>query len=125
MIGMHVDIPRDEIIDEMKRDCENLSFNEEVMNFAERQRCEGKKIALVTANMDIFTEIVVPAHDLNNKFDVIVNSADFKTDDKLQLWPIAFEAVGANVDYECSLLIDDSEKWVRRFRNANGQAYQY
>jgi len=125
MIGIHVDMTRDEIVDEMKRGCEDLSFNEEVMNYAERQRYVGRKIALVTANMDIFTEIVAPAYDLNNKFDVIVNSADFETDDKLKLWPIAFNKLGANVDYECSLLIDDSEKWVRHFRDAKGQAYQY
>ncbi len=124
-IKEYVDLSLDEIIDEMKKGCQNLTFNEAVLNFAKSQSGEGRKTALVTANIDMFSNTVVPSHNLTEIFDTIVNSADCGTDDKLRLWPVAFQRLGNGIDYDCSLLIDDSDKWIQKFMNMGGSAYNY
>jgi len=40
--------------------------------------------------MDAFTRVVVPAHGFERVFDVVVNSADYGTEDKNALCEIAF-----------------------------------
>lgn len=121
VVGMAV--PR--IVNFMELGCKDLDFNEAVLDFAVEQRERGRKTALVTGNMDVFTKIVVPFHNLSDKFDVIVNSFDYRETDKLVLWPQAFELLGNEVGYGQSLLIEDSEKNVTKFRESAGYAYQY
>ncbi len=109
----------------MELGCQDLSFNQAVLDFALRQREEGKKTAIVTGNMDVFGKVVVPHLRLNEKFDVIVNSFDYREIDKTVLWPRAFEQLGGGMGYKHSLLIEDSERNVAKFRRNGGQAYRY
>jgi|SRR5665648_787273 len=113
------------IVHFLEAGCQNIGFNEAVWHFAIQQRATGRKIAIVTGNMDVFTKIVVPYHNLNNKFDVIINSFDFKEIDKTILWSKAFEFLGNGIGYSQSLLIEDGEKNVKKFRENGGYAYQY
>lgn len=113
------------IIDFLELGCQNMNFNEAVLNFAIRQRESGKKTAIVTGNMDVFTKIVVPFHRLNDKFDVIINSFDYQEIDKTVLWAKAFQDLGNGIGYGQSLLIEDGVKNVRKFRENGGYAYQY
>lgn len=121
----HIKIPIDTIIAEMYNGCKNISFNQAVWQFTESQRNIGRKTALVTINMDIFTNIIVPFYGLDRIFDVIINSADYSTDNKLELWQVAYKLFDSNISYNNSLLIDDSDKWVTEFRNCGGEAYRY
>lgn len=109
----------------MELGCENLGFNQAVLDFAMRQRELGKKTAIVTGNMDVFGKVVVPCHRLAEKFDVIVNSFDYREIDKTVLWPKAFELLGGGIGYEHSLLIEDSQRNVMKFRERGGQACHY
>jgi len=121
IVGMAV--PR--IIAFLKLGCEKLNFNEAVLAFAIRQRALGRKTAIVTGNMDVFTQVVVPAHNLGSQFDVIINSFDYREIDKYILWERAFEQLGAGLGYPQSLLIEDGEKNVSKFRAKGGMAYRY
>lgn len=105
--------------------CRDLVFNEAVLNFAIRQRELGRKTAIVTGNMDVFSKVVVPCHKLDVKFDVIINSFDYQEIDKVVLWPKAFDLLGNGIGYGQSLLIEDGEQNVRKFRANGGHAYQY
>jgi hypothetical protein len=109
----------------MEKGCEVLSFNAEVWLFALKQKLAGRKIALVTDNMDVFTKVVVPAHKLDRIFDAIVNSADEREIDKGYLWPIAFERLGQGIGYADSLLVEDGETEPKMFRELGGYAHQY
>jgi hypothetical protein len=113
------------IIRFLEAGCQNMDFNEAVLHFAIQQRATGRKTAIVTGNMDVFSKIVVPYHNLNNQFDVIINSFDFREIDKTVLWGKAFEFLGNGIGYNQSLLIEDGEKNVRKFRENGGYAYQY
>lgn len=121
----HVKMPIDEILFEMKEGCKNLTFNKAVLDFALSQIKGQRKTALVTANIDLFSEVIIPHYQLNSIFNVVVNSADYHTDDKLQLWNIAFKLLGTEANFGSSLLIDDSEKWVNGFRQAGGTGFRY
>ena len=113
------------ILETMYEGCGHLEFNPAVWDFAATQKRAGRKIALVTDNLDVFTQVVVPAHRLDRLFDVIVNSSDFHAIDKERLWPIAFERLGGGIGYAESLLIEDGEYEPARFRRLGGSAYQY
>ena len=62
---------------------------------------------------------------LDEKFDVIINSSDYGEIDKRALWPIAFEALGDDIHYGNSLLIEDGSKEPELFRGCGGFAYEY
>jgi hypothetical protein len=121
IVGMQV--PR--ILEFMELGCRDLSFNEAILDFAIRQRELGRKTAIVTGNMEVFTKIVVPRHRLGEKFDIILNSFDYRAIDKSVLWAKAFGLLGNGIGYQQSLLIEDGERNVRKFRERGGYAYQY
>ncbi len=125
VIGRHIPMNVDTILATMEKGCEHLSLNLAVWNFAVMQKIEGRKVALVTANMDVFTKVVAPAHKLDRYFDVIVNSADEHEIRKEFLWPLAFERLGEGIGFANSLLIEDGESEPERFRKLGGYAYQY
>ena len=120
---MSIDIPS--IVEAMEKGCEHLSFNPAVWNFALAQKGAGRKTALVTANMDVFTKVVVPCHQLHQVFDVILNTSDYRELRKERLWPIAFQCLGNNIHYGNSLLIEDGLTEPAKFRKLGGYAYQY
>lgn len=118
-----MEVPR--ILDFLELGCQSLDFNEAVWNFALEQRQQGRKTAIVTGNMDVFTKVVVPYHDLAAQFDVIINSFDYREIDKSVLWVRAFELLGGGIGYSQSLLIEDGQGNVEKFRAHGGYAYQY
>ena len=118
-----LDIPT--IATAMEKGCEHLALNPAVRDFAVAQKAAGRKTALVTDNMDVFTKVVVPFHGLDRLFDVILNSADFHEIRKEFLWPIAFERLGGGIGYANSLLIEDGENEPGLFRALGGYAHQY
>jgi FMN phosphatase YigB (HAD superfamily) len=109
----------------MDKGCEHLHLNPAVIDFALAQKAAGRKTALVTDNMDVFSKVVVPSHGLEGLFDVILNSADYHEIRKEFLWPIAFERLGGGIGYTNSLLIEDGESEPAMFRRLGGQAHQY
>jgi FMN phosphatase YigB (HAD superfamily) len=104
-----------------------MSFNQAVWNFARTQSAEGRKLALVTGNADIFREVIVPSHGLDREFDSIVSSSDFGVElpSKQPLWDAAFDALGPEFGYANSLLVEDTLREVELFRDLGGAAYQY
>jgi len=119
----YFDLSQVQIIEALEAGCRNLTFNEPVLEFVKSQRALGKKTALVTANIDLFTTVVVPSHGLEKRFDVILNTFDYQTLDKTVLWERAFDQL--NASYKTSLLIEDGSKVPALFRAKGGYAYQY
>lgn len=125
ILGRYMPLDADTILSTMEEGCKELAFNPAVWLFALKQKLAGRKIALVTDNMDVFTKVVVPSHKLQRIFDVVVNSSDFHQVDKEILWPLAFERLGNGIGYANSLLIEDGETEPEKFRRLGGVAYQY
>ena len=118
-------LTEDAILDGLHDGCRTLRFNPAVWEFAKAQKRAGRKAVLATANMDVFSQIVVPSHSLFSVFDVIVNTSDFGTLKKEVLWQEAFRRLGNGVTFSNSLLIDDSPRMVSMFRDMGGAAHQY
>jgi len=125
LLSQHFPLDISIIAATMEKGCQHLSFNPAVWDFAVAQKAAGRKTALVTDNMDVFTKVVVPAHGLDQLFDVILNSSDFHETRKDVLWPIAFERLGGGIGYATSLLIEDGETEPAMFRASGGYACQY
>jgi hypothetical protein len=125
LVAQDIPLPLADILDTLHRGCASMSFNTAVWRFAIAQRREGRATALVTANMDVFTTTVVPAHGLANLFDVILNTADYREMDKSVLWAMAFERLGNGICYRNSLLVEDGPASVESFRSLGGMAFQY
>jgi FMN phosphatase YigB (HAD superfamily) len=125
LLTREIGLGTEEILWYLRRGCTDLGFNEEVYQFARWVRSNSLKSVLVTANMDVFSDVVVPSHGLDDLFDVIVNSADVGTCDKTVLWSLAFNALGCGISYRDSLLIEDGEKNPAAFRKLGGVAHQY
>jgi len=125
ILSQYIPLDGSTILSTMEEGCRELAFNPAVWILALKQKLAGRQIALVTANMDVFTKVVVPAHKLDRIFDVIVNSADFHEIRKEFLWPIAFDQLDDGIGYTNSLLIEDGESEAVRFRQLGGLAYQY
>jgi hypothetical protein len=125
VLSKHIPMDIPMILTTMEEGCRHMSFNPAVWDFAVVQKAAGRKTALVTDNMDVFTKVVVPAHGLDRLFDVIINSSDFHEIGKELLWPIAFERLGSGIGFTNSLLIEDGETEPTLFRSLGGSAYQY
>ena len=103
-----------------------MKLEKEAIDLAESLKSSGKKIGIVTDNMDIFTKITIPSHQLDTLFDVIINSADhgiLKKDDNGKLFDIALATLGEKI--ENSLMVDDSESTVELYRQKGGQGFVY
>jgi len=124
-LSQHLDISAKEIEAGLREGCRGFVLNEAIWAFAQAVRKAGKRIALVTVNMDVFSEEVVPSLRLDQVFEVIVNSADEGEMDKSRLWPVAFEALGGGISYPGSFLIEDGTHSPAKFTAAGGKAYQY
>jgi hypothetical protein len=114
-----------ELLYYLRRGCTDLGFNKSIHEFACWVRSTPLKSALVTINMDVFSDVIIRSHGLGKLFDVIVNSAEVGTCDKTILWPMAFESLGSHISYHNSLLIEDGEKHPTEFRNRGGMSHQY
>ncbi len=113
------------ILAALRQGCSSMTFNPAVHGFALQQRNAGRKTALVTGNMDIFTEVVVPAHGLDSIFDLVLNTSDHRTLDKRVLWRKALERFGPEFSFSSAILIEDSPAAVSRFKSLGGHAYRY
>ena len=112
------------ILSALDEGCAHLHMNPAIWRFAQAQRALGRATVLATVNMDVFTRIVAPAHDLHRVFDVVVNSADYGTEDKNALCEMAFNRLD-DCTFANSLLIDDTPHVIDAFRARGGTTYQY
>lgn len=105
--------------------CQRVKMNPAVWQFAEQLKATGRSIAIVTGNMDVFNRFIRPNQRLDDLFPVIINSCDYGELDKTILWPLAFQALGPEINYHNSLLIEDSPNNVARFVAKGGFAFRY
>ena len=116
-----------ETLDELfKESIRKMELEREIRDLAESLRSSGRKIGIVTDNMDIFTEITIPNHQLDKLFDIIINSADYgvlKKEADGKLFDIALTALGETIGD--SLMIDDSEATIELYKQKGGNGFIY
>jgi FMN phosphatase YigB (HAD superfamily) len=126
-IVSETDISEDTLNDVLRRSIEAMRLDMRLLRLARRLSVEGGKVALVTDNMDVFNELVVPHHGLGGYFSVIVNSCDhglLKKEENGALFDIALEKLGVS-GFDKTLLIDDSKSVGPIFEGRGGTVYTY
>ena len=124
-LSEHLGKSEDDILSSLRQGCSSMTFNPAVHEFALQQPRAGRRTALVTANMDVFTDIVVPAHGLDSVFDLVLNTSDHRTLDKSVLWKKALKSFGPEFSFAASVLIDDSPRMISLFESLGGHTYRY
>lgn len=97
-----------------------------MMSEAAKLKRDGAKIAIVTNNMDVFSDIIVKKNNLDKTFDIIVNSADYgllKNDENGKLFDVALNKLEENIK-NCTL-IDDSSFSLNLFKLKGGEGLLY
>lgn len=110
----------------LRRSIEAMRLDKRLLELARRFAARGTKVALVTDNMDVFSELVVPHHHLDIYFPLIVNSCEhglLKKDEGGKLFDIALEKLGGS--FARTQLIDDSKNVRPVFEKRGGAVYQY
>lgn len=126
LISDNTDIDKEELDRLFVESVRKMDIDPQVKQLAQEIKKLGIKVAIITDNMDIFSEVTVDNHNLNKIFDVILNSADhnlLKKDDNGRLFEIALK--GLKCDIKNSLLIDDSRSTIDFYRNKGGNSFHY
>ena len=103
-----------------------ISLNPKLLNFIQSLRQSGAKVMLLTDNMDVFSQIIIPHYNLSQYFDYIVNSADYhllKDDNNHQLVTDTLKLSGSF--FSETLLVDDSNSIIQYFQSNGGESYLY
>ncbi len=103
-----------------------MRLDENVKKLALELKSSGKKIGLVTNNMDVFSDILIKNHRLNELFDVIINSSDhgmLKKEHDGKLFDITLEQIGENI--QNTVMIDDSRIVTELYKQKGGHSFLY
>ncbi len=104
-----------------------MKVDNRLINLAKTLLSKGRKVALVTNNMDVFNSVTIKNHNLDQLFPLIINSFDYglmKHDENGRLFEIALEKLGES-DFSDTLLIDDSSTMRASFENRGGATFPY
>tara|TARA_B100001939_G_scaffold293825_1_gene266601 strand:+ start:99 stop:698 length:600 start_codon:yes stop_codon:yes gene_type:complete len=106
------------------KDCKTIVVPDAILNQIQSLR-EKYLVVLITGNMDSFSRFTVPALNLDQYFEYIVNSFDekkHKTDNNGEQFVEWADRLDASLSE--SILIDDQEKVCNIFSQLGGQARQ-
>ena len=126
LISEHTNIAQEKLNELYEESIHGMKLEGELVDLIKSLKKSGKKIGIVTDNMDIFTKITVPNHKLDTLFDIIINSADYgalKTENDGKLFDVALVALNEKI--ENSLMIDDSEKTIEFYKQKGGNGFLY
>lgn len=126
-VAKHTGIDYEELNKLFVDSIRNMQLDERIIDVARELKQSGRALGIVTDNMDVFSEITVSNHKLNELFDTIVNSADhgyLKKDENGKLFDIAMSAIGEN-DIRNTLLIDDSADTIELYKKRGGNTHHY
>ena len=95
-ISENTDINYEILVDYFEQSIKEMKIDLRLINLAKIFKKQGKKIAIVTNNMDVFSQITVPHNGFDILFDVVINSADYallKQEQDGKLFDIALKQI--------------------------------
>ncbi|MBI1833424.1 MAG: HAD hydrolase-like protein [Candidatus Andersenbacteria bacterium] len=104
-----------------------MKLDDQLLALINTLRKQGTKVGLVTDNMDVFSEITVKNNNLSQKFDAVVNSADYgflKKEQNGRLFDIALEKLGEK-NISKSLMIDNQSDVIELYEKKGGRGFLY
>jgi hypothetical protein len=113
-----------EVLGHIEAICSRITFFASVVSAITAARGQIPQIC-ATVNPDVFTRWVVPAHRLDELFDVIVTSWQEHTLSKVDLAHAGLAHLSAPIVLAETLLIDNRSENVEEYRASGGHAYQF
>lgn len=126
LIAESTGIGFEKLIELYEESVRKMKLEKETIALVKSLKQSGKKVGIVTDNMDVFTNITIPSYQLNVLFDVTINSADYgllKKDDNGKLFDIALASLDEKI--ENSLMIDDSDSTIKLYEQKGGKGFRY
>jgi len=111
-----------EINDLFLKSVQLMDLDQELLTLAVRLKENDFRIGIVTDNMDVFSEITIPNHNLESLFEVMINSADegiLKNDNNGRSFDLVVSRLGED-DCSKAIMIDDSEGTIELFQSKGG-----
>lgn len=103
-----------------------IELNHKMMEFSQNMRELGVSVAILTDNMDVFSDIYVPHVQLDKKFDGIFASNIYKKLKSDGNGEFIFEAISKmGADTKNTLFIDDCAANGQALIDAGGTFYHY
>ncbi len=122
-LAQRMERPHEEIVAHMvDRSTNHIVFYDYTYSFFKARHLPQ---AIVTVNPDLFSEVIVVAHDLDSYCDTIVTSWEERTVDKAILCELAVERMPFELERGHALLIDNKQTNVEGWREAGGLGYHY
>ena len=120
--GIEFDLLHEKFLESVRM----MKLDERVKDLVRELKSSGHKVGLVTDNMDVFSDITIKNHKLDEVFEVILNSADYrilKKDNHGELFDIALEKLNAPI--ENTLMIDNSRAVIDLYIEKGGEGFLY
>ena len=111
---------------ELEKSVKSMQLNKYLLEFAQDLKRDGIKTAILTDNMDVFDNILVPHYNLAQYFDEIFSSSEYKIlkeDNNGELLKKLLAKLG--VSFDEILVVDDSEKFGEFVLEQGGSFYLY
>ena len=121
-VAARLSMSAEAVVAHMRERCKHIAFFEHSYAFF---RAHHLPQAIVTVNPDLFSEVIVPLHRLDEPADAIVTSWEEGTSDKARLAEIAIERLGLDYEPPEALLIDNRQDCVDAWRAKGGSAYLF
>lgn len=126
-ISEHTGIDPDLLSELLVEGIGKMRIDRRMTDLAQNLARSGRKVAMVTDNMDIFNLETIGRHKLQESFPLIVNSCDYgmmKHERGGELFDVALAKLGVD-SYDGALLIDDSWRVRPVFENKGGEVFTY
>ncbi|MBT4849565.1 HAD hydrolase-like protein [Candidatus Parcubacteria bacterium] len=110
----------------LEKSVKRMSLNKDLIYFAKNMKKRGIKVVIFTDNMDPFKKMVVPNLKLNDTFDNIISSWDYKMlkeEKNGRFVDVILKQM--KIEIKKTLLIDDSLGISKIIRNKGGHSYLY
>lgn len=126
IISSRLNINKEILDQELSNSIKCMKLNPYLMQFIKELRASGAKTAIMTDNMDVFEELLVPTFKLNEYFDEIYSSPKYKRLKKDENWKNVHEVLEKlNCDMDEVLFIDDWDEVGGYVKSQNGNFYLY
>ncbi len=111
---------------ELLKSLRQFTLNQNLITLLQKFRSSGTTVAIMSDNMDVFTQYAVPHFSLLTFFDAVYSSSDLKQMKKHNNWELPKKiAKKYNCEYADVLVIDDWEELTIALAGLGFQTFFY
>lgn len=121
-LSRRIELPQERILQHLRTRCSHIRFFPYTFAFF---RAHHLPQAIVTVNPDLFSDVIVPLHGLDEAADVIVTSWQERTADKGRLCELALARLGIDCAPHQAVLIDNRRDCLAAWAARGGACHLF